>query len=171
MDEKPAYFTQNTPGNSKKALLFWEKRLRELFSLLFLIEKSDFPQLSFCCIISPTADIPLFFLPGLYFIPRQITPFHLSILSNWKASTRYTGNKSLRARTTVRIRGKYRGFYPTDWQRFTCNHKNSQKPFLFWKILINKFHWVVSLYQGQYRIILSADTASEVRQMPSQKRR
>ena len=34
-----------------------------------------------------------------------------------------------------------------------------------------KFHWVVSLYQGQYRIILSADTASEVRQMPSQKRR
>jgi hypothetical protein len=25
--------------------------------------------------------------------------------------------------------------------------------------------------QGQYRIILSADTASEVRQMPSQKRR
>jgi len=27
------------------------------------------------------------------------------------------------------------------------------------------------LYLGQYRIILSADTASEVRQMPSQKRR
>ena len=26
-------------------------------------------------------------------------------------------------------------------------------------------------YSGQYRIILSADTASEVRQMPSQKRR
>jgi len=30
---------------------------------------------------------------------------------------------------------------------------------------------VVADYLGQYRIILSADTASEVRQMPSQKRR
>ena len=32
---------------------------------------------------------------------------------------------------------------------------------------------VIDVYkrQGQYRIILSADTASEVRQMPSQKRR
>ena len=31
--------------------------------------------------------------------------------------------------------------------------------------------WLCIIYFRQYRIILSADTASEVRQMPSQKRR
>ena len=39
------------------------------------------------------------------------------------------------------------------------------------KYFIHVPAWNGGPFQGQYRIILSADTASEVRQMPSQKRR
>ena len=60
---------------------------------------------------------------------------------------------------------------PARQQKARANGRKQPFRSGFLILMIGCVYFLRPSYLGQYRIILSADTASEVRQMPSQKRR